>query len=80
MAVVRRGGGALPAAPGERPVVTVHVLASQLRFALTGQRSYLERRQRIDAGDDRQLRFRLQGTVAAQGAVVVANMGRCGAG
>ena len=52
-------------------VVTVHVLAPQLRFALIGQRSYLQRRQRIDAGDDWQFRFRLRGAAAVQRAVVV---------
>ena len=53
-------------------VVADHVLAPQLRFALIGERSYLQRRQRIDAGDDRQLRFRLRGATAVQGAVGVA--------
>ena len=47
-------------------VVAVHVLAPQERFALIGERSYPQFGQRIDAGDDRQLRFRLRGTAAVQ--------------
>ena len=70
------GGGPDPSNSGNdlrgRGKLPFAFRASQERFAVIGQRSYLQPRQLIDAGDDWQLRFRLRGAVAVQGAVGVA--------